>query len=243
MKTDRWQVYLGAAFLILSTALYSLQYIIFHTARDITFYFFQDLAFLPVEVLLVTLVVHRLLKAREKQEQLRKMNMVIGAFFSEVGTSLINRLSCFIDDFVEFGRPLRVNPSWKKEQFAHTTHMMRTRDYGIDSRRGDLPHLKKFMGEKREFLLRLLENQNLLEHDTFTDLLWAVFHLTDELDHREVLENLPSADMDHLSVDLKRAHTLLVIEWLAYMKYLKTDYPFLFSLAIRTNPSIPRLRL
>ena len=25
-------------------------------------------------------------------------------------------------------------------------------------------------------------------------------------------------------------------EWIVYMKYLKNNYPFLFSLAVRTNP-------
>lgn len=239
MKLDRWQIYLGAILIALSGALYTLQYAFFRTPKTIVYYFFQDLAFLPVEVLLVTLVVHRLLKAREKQEQMRKMNMVIGAFFSEVGTTLIDRLSCFLDDFEAFCEPLHVKPSWKNEQFARTTQLIHSYDCRIDSRHGDLARIKKFMGEKREFLLRLLENQNLLEHDTFTDLLWAVFHLDDELDHREVFDNLPSADMDHLSVDIKRAYTLLVIEWLAYMKYLKSDYPFLFSLAVRTNPFDP----
>jgi len=29
---------------------------------------------------------------------------------------------------------------------------------------------------------------------------------------------------------------LLVHEWLDYMKYLKKNYPYLFSLAVRTNP-------
>jgi len=28
----------------------------------------------------------------------------------------------------------------------------------------------------------------------------------------------------------------LVRQWLAYMKYLKNFYPYLFSLAMRTNP-------
>jgi hypothetical protein len=34
---------------------------------------------------------------------------------------------------------------------------------------------------KRDFLVALMENPNLLEHESFTDLLWAVFHLVEEL--------------------------------------------------------------
>jgi hypothetical protein len=29
---------------------------------------------------------------------------------------------------------------------------------------------------------------------------------------------------------------LLVLEWVSYMRYLKEHYPYLFSLAMRTNP-------
>jgi hypothetical protein len=40
-------------------------------------------------------------------------------------------------------------------------------------------------------------------------------------------------------VDIKRAYSLLITEWLAYMEHLRQDYPFLFSLAMRTNPFDP----
>jgi len=85
-------------------------------------------------------------------------------------------------------------------------------------------------------MLSLLANPNLLEHDTFTDLLWAVFHLSEELSSRPDLTRLPRTDNDHLSGDMKRAYMLIITEWLAYMKHLKHDYPYLFSLAVRTNP-------
>jgi hypothetical protein len=49
------------------------------------------------------------------------------------------------------------------------------------------------------FLLGLMANPNLLEHESFTDLLWAVFHLTDELTHREDVSALADADLEHLA--------------------------------------------
>ena len=85
-------------------------------------------------------------------------------------------------------------------------------------------------------MLNLLENPNLLEHESFTNLLWAVFHLTDELVHRSDLKKLPDSDYQHLAGDIKRAYHQLLIQWLDYMKHLKHDYPYLFSLAMRTNP-------
>ena len=85
-------------------------------------------------------------------------------------------------------------------------------------------------------MLALLENSNLLEHESFTNLLWAVFHLTEELSQRKDLQDLPKVDLEHLGVDVKRVHGLIIIEWLSYMNHLSQDYPYLFSLAMRTNP-------
>jgi len=85
-------------------------------------------------------------------------------------------------------------------------------------------------------VLSLLENPNLLEHECFTDLLLAIFHLSEELVARDTLEGLPQSDYEHLAGDIKRAYTLLIREWLAYMMHLKDNYPYLFSLVIRTNP-------
>ena len=42
-----------------------------------------------IEVLMVTLVIHSLLSIRGKRERLEKLNMLIGVFFSEVGTRLL----------------------------------------------------------------------------------------------------------------------------------------------------------
>jgi hypothetical protein len=35
---------------------------------------------------------------------------------------------------------------------------------------------------------------------------------------------------------MNRVYGLLVREWLSYMQHLKGTYPYLFSLAMRTNP-------
>ena len=52
-------------------------------------------------------------------------------------------------------------------------------------------------------MLSLLENPNLLEHDSFTDLLLAIFHLSEELAARDTLVGLPQSDYEHLAGDIK----------------------------------------
>jgi hypothetical protein len=106
----------------------------------------------------------------------------------------------------------------------------------VDAGQVDYGSLREFLARRREFMLRLLENPTLMEHEMFTDLLLAVFHLTEELTHRKKVSDLPVADRAHLAGDVKRIYGLLVHQWLDYLHYLKTNYPYLFSLAIRTNP-------
>lgn len=78
-----------------------------------------------------------------------------------------------------------------------------------------------------------------MEHEAFTDLLRAIFHLREEFEYRTDLHKLPENDYQHLSGDINRVYGLLVLEWVAYIQYLKENYPYLFSLAIRTNPFNP----
>ncbi|HNW30454.1 MAG TPA: hypothetical protein PKN50_18410, partial [Spirochaetota bacterium] len=90
MTTIRWYLILGIALLVMSIAVYFTQYLAFHNLRDTFFYMLQDLAFVPVQVLLVMLLLDKLLQKKEKEALLNKMNMMIGVFFNEVGTGLIS---------------------------------------------------------------------------------------------------------------------------------------------------------
>jgi hypothetical protein len=103
----------------------------------------------------------------------------------------------------------------------------------------ELPALKSFLQERAEFLIRLLENPMILEHESFTELLRAVFHLIEELEFRTEFETLPVSDIAHLTADCDRVYRLLVIEWIDHLRYLRRYYPYLYSLAVRMNPYNP----
>ena len=47
---------------------------------------------------------------------------------------------------------------------------------------------------------------------------------------------LPATDVMHISGDIRRVYSRLVLEWVDYMEYQKKHYPYLFSLAMRMNP-------
>lgn len=241
MKRFYWLVFLGFSLVGLSAVFYLIHYAIFKDAYHIFIYLIGDIAFVPIEVLLVTLIIHRLLSKREKRAMLKKLNMAIGVFFSEVGTRLLESIPEFDSDFDSIRKNLTMIDDWSDQEFLSFSKNLQQYNYHIISQRGDLEELRGFLIGKRKFLLGLLQNPNLLEHESFTELLWAVFHLAEELSHRKDVKRLPDTDFDHLSGDIERAYRLLVSQWLAYMKHLKNDYPYLFSLAIRTNPFIPNL--
>ena len=99
-----------------------------------------------------------------------------------------------------------------------------------------LGKLAEFLKQKGDLLLRQIENPTLVEHESFTELLWAVIHLRDELMSRKSLVNLSEADVEHLANDAKRVYNALIRRWVDYLHHLKRSYPYLFSLAVRTNP-------
>jgi hypothetical protein len=237
MKRFSWQVSLGLALIVLSTLFYLLHYVIFRDLHHIFIYMLGDVAFVFAEVLLVTLIIHRLLSEREKRAMLEKLNMIIGVFFSEVGTRLLAFFSDLDPELDHIREELIVTGDWSEQGFSSVSKRLRSYDYVVDIQDGSsLEDLHDFLVAKRDFLLRLLENPNLLEHESFTELLRAVFHLAEELGAREDVCLLPGTDCDHLSNDINRVYSLLVHQWLDYMKHLQQYYPYLFSFTMRTNP-------
>lgn len=235
-SSTKQRIAFGALLILLSVFFYTLHFTLFKDSHHIFIYLVGDIAFVPIEVLLVTLIIHHLLAEREKRAMLKKLNMVIGAFFSEVGNDLLKFFTAFDINAEKISKHLIVSNEWSPEHFTQMRVVLQNHDYKINGHKGDLQGLQSFIVDKRAFLLRLLENPNLLEHESFTELLWAVFHLAEELSHRNTVGDLTETDLNHLSGDIKRAHKLLVREWLSHMEHLKKDYPYLFSLAVRTNP-------
>lgn len=236
MKKYTWQINLGIILIFLSTFVYILHFFIFRDPHHIFIYLIGDIAFVFIEVLLVTLVIHTLLNLREKRERLEKLNMLIGVFFSEVGTRLIAIFSDSDPNLDKIKKDLILEADSTDEEFEKVSSKLKEYSYNININKINILNLRDFLLTKSDFLVRLLENPNLLEHESFTELLRSVFHLTEELRSRKNIKNLSENDSKHIAGDIKRAYGNLFDEWLDYMHYLKNYYPYLFSLAMRLNP-------
>jgi len=240
-KHLNWMLSVSLIFIVASALTYTIHYFIFRDLHHIFIYMIGDFGFLFLDVLLVILFIERVLSRREKQSIMNKLNMVIGTFFSEVGMELLRKFSNFVINSQNLERQLELSPDWEKNDFKKAMLAVKKFPYEIRIDKRDLSEIREFLLSRRSFLMRLLENPNLLEHERFTDLLWAVFHLTEELVFRgDLLEDLPDSDYEHLNIDLQRAYSQLTIEWISYTAHLKESYPFLYSLAARVNPMNPQ---
>jgi hypothetical protein len=231
-----WELRIVLILLSTTVILNLVHFLLFHDLHHIWLWSLTDLAFLPISVLFVTLVIDRLLSARETALRLDKMNMLIGAFFSSVGTELLARFTGWDTDAQFLRDHFGSRDSWRTLNVRGIERALGQHSFDVSIDRLGLQNLREFMDQKQDFLMRLLENPNLLEHENFTNLLRAVFHFSEELSHRSDIASTPDSDLHHLSGDVKRAYVLLVREWAVYMLYLKDSYPYLFSLAVRTNP-------
>jgi hypothetical protein len=229
-------IMLAVILIALSALVYFIHYAIFHDVHHIFIYLVGDLAFLPLEVFLVVIVIERVLARREKQAIMQKLNMVVGAFFSEVGNELLQKLLGCSEKSKDVSQQLAIKQSWTHADFRKAMSFARAIEAEPSCQNVNLEELKAFLIRKRQFLLALLENPNLLEHERFTDLLWATFHFTEELEARESLMDLPETDIKHIAGDIQRVYRQLIVEWLCYVEHLQSKYPYLFSLVVRTHP-------
>jgi hypothetical protein len=234
MDDKRFLMTIAIGLIFLSALVYFIHFIIFGDVEHILSYFLLHLAFVPIEVLIVSLIIERILDYREKKKKLEKLNMVVGAFFNSIGEELLKIIvNADVGDIKSY---LNISEDWDEKEHEQLKELLRNYNFDIDIKKINLYKLKGLLCRNRDFLLRLMENPILLEREDFTELLMAVFHLADELYRRENLDNLPKSDLEHLKNDIIRVYRLLIIQWLNYLMHLKYNYPYLYSLCLRANP-------
>lgn len=177
-----------------------------------------------------------LVSRQARQVRRLKRNVVRGVFFAELGTELLLLCARLDPNLPQFRQKLLVDGHWKDADFDRALLALDGLGLAVDETALDPLDFQRLLSPKGDLILRLLENPSLLEHEEFTELILAVGHLEDELSHRRNLGGLGHSDRNHLAGDVKRVYLLLVRQWLPYMRHLKSNYPYLFSLAVRINP-------
>ncbi|HSQ87875.1 hypothetical protein [Romboutsia sp.] len=227
MKKANYYVLVSIILIAMSCIMFFIHYMIFGQAVNTAYYSLMNLCFIPINSLVVTIILERIIDHKAKEERVNKLNMLVGIFFTEVGCKLMHLI---INADKEAKNSITCFDNLDKIGFDLLKH-----EYKIDIKEIDLEALKTILIDNSSLLINLISNENLLQHEIFTDLLMSVVHLRDEL---VFMENNETNDIDitHLENDIMRVYKNITIQWIHYLEYLNKFYPFLYNNAIRINP-------
>ena len=222
--------------LALSALIYLLQILIFRDFRNMAFYALQDWAFLPVQVVLVTIVAGDIISRWERENRIEKTRMFTGTFFGDLGCGLLAEISPAVTAPSDLASMLNISSSWRSADFEKAAAGLRTAEIRVSCGPERLVRLRDLLSGSKTPMLIIASNPVLLEHERFTDMLWAIFHLADELELRSDLMNLTPGDAAHINSDVERVLGALLVNWIRHLDYLRTQYPYLFLLEVGRNP-------
>lgn len=237
MNRFSFEMKIGLLLVVLALALNGLLYAIYKDMDHILLWGLTNLAFLPISVLFVSLILDSFMEKRARAQKLEKLNMLIGTFFSIAGTRLLHFFAQWDLKPGEICELMVEQSTWKEQKsFQKMKARLSKRHFQIKDDTMDLEALRNFMAPNTDFMLRLLENTHVLEHESFTDVLRTALHLGEELKARGDLSLIPDSDRSHLARDIERAYGHLALAWMDYMDHLQGEFPYLFSYALRINP-------
>ena len=240
-KRLSWKVKFSIVMVLLIIIIYGSNYLVLGDAEHIISYVWTHLGFIPVDILLVAFLLDEIIEKKEKEAMLEKLDMLMSTFFSEVGNDLISQLSS-VNKYTANTENLKLNKNWDDKDYDAKLAELKSAsidfqaDVPKEEREEFLENLRVFLASKREFIINLMTNPNLLEKEEFTGLITAILHLDEELEHRKDLALVQDADFGHLNGDMQRVYGKLVYEWVYYLKYLNKHYPYMIALIVRTNP-------
>ena len=202
---DRQTRRIVISLLLVSALIYACQILIFREPRTTFFYLLQDFAFLPATVAIATVVVGQVLSERERRERMEKTRDLRGILIRN------SREELSLEEAQRKLREARILLRVDEDAF-----------YCV----------KRLILEHRTALLVISSNPLLLENESFTELLWGIFHLTDEFRLRGDFPDLPPAVQKHLNQDMEKVLRLLLLNWVGNVRYLKKQYPDFYKNAV-----------
>lgn len=227
MKKIRYYFVISFILIALSSIMFFIHYLIFGQALNTAYYSLMNLCFIPINSLVVTIMLEKLIDYRAKKDRIEKINMLVGIFFTEVGGKLMH----FIIDADKDAKNYITN----FEDLNKIKKCLYEYNYKVDMKYIDLCAIKNILVEHNNLFVTLISNESILQHQIFTDLLMSIVHLRDEIIFMEKDKD-SGFNINHLENDVIRVYKNISIQWISYLEYLSKSYPFLYNNAIRVNP-------
>ena len=237
----RWKIKFSIIMVIAIIIIYGSNILVLKDPEHVISYIWTHLGFIPVDILIVAFVLDEIISKKEKEAMMEKLDMIMSTFFSEVGNDLISQLSS-VNKHKADTSYLESIKSWDDKDYENKLKEIKNinipfrADITSEDREEYLTNIRNLLINKREFIVGLLNNPNLLEKEEFSKLLTAILHLDEELEHRPDLSKVTDVDFNHLNGDMERIYNILIHEWIYYLRYLNKHYPYMIALIIRTNP-------
>ena len=173
MKKIRYYFVISFILIALSSIMFFIHYLIFGQALNTAYYSLMNLCFIPINSLVVTIMLEKLIDYRSKKDRIEKINMLVGIFFTEVGGKLMH----FIIDADKDAKNYITN----FEDLNKIKKCLYEYNYKVDMKYIDLCAIKNILVEHNNLFVTLISNESILQHQIFTDLLMSVIHLRDEI--------------------------------------------------------------
>ena len=237
----RWKIKFSIIMVIAIIIIYGSNILVLKDPEHVISYIWTHLGFIPVDILIVAFVLDEIISKKEKEAMMEKLDMIMSTFFSEVGNDLISQLSS-VNKHKADTSYLESIKSWDDKDYENKLKEIKNinipfrADVTSEDREEYLTNIRNLLINKREFIVGLLNNPNLLEKEEFSKLLTAILHLDEELEHRPDLSKVTDVDFNHLNGDMERIYNILIHEWIYYLRYLNKHNPYMIALIIRTNP-------
>lgn len=238
---NRWKIKFSIIMVIAIIVIYGSNILILKDPEHVVSYIWTHLGFIPVDILIVAFVLDEIISKKEKEAMMEKLDMIMSTFFSEIGNDLIGQLSS-VNAHKADTNYLESIKNWDDNDYKNKLKEIKNQsipfkaDVAAEDREEYLTNIRDLLINKREFIIGLLNNPNLLEKEEFSGLLTAILHLDEELEHRPDLSKVSDIDFNHLNGDMERIYNKLIHEWIYYLRYLNKHYPYMIALIVRTNP-------
>ncbi|MDD5922790.1 MAG: hypothetical protein PUC44_06395 [Eubacteriales bacterium] len=209
-----------------SAGIYALQILFFHDPGTTFFYIFQDLAFIPISIAITTVVVGSIMDERSKRDSRAKTRMLMGTFFSGIGAKLMVVLLRAADHTIAAKDAMASCYSRVPEE--ERIERIRQTDFNITLDQETYDQTRELLEGWETELMILSSNPLLLEHETFTELLFGLFQLMDEFRLRGNYENLNEDAVSHMGEDFSRVLRLLLLCAFENRKYTQENFPVFY---------------
>lgn len=238
MKKYSYLITIGLLPIVGSAVMYYVNYLLFGDAHHLFQLVCEELAYMPLYILITAVIAERLLSIRDKAEMSKRTNSLVGTFFTEIGYDLIKIFIKFDENYSEIKENLINVENWDASVSKHIRSVLENHKYKVSEGREDLYLLYDFLMAKKDFILILMSNSNLLEEGEFSELLLSVNHILEEFRIRGEISVYDNDDIEHLHIDIDNAYRNLINGWVKYMLHLKKEYNPLYKLVLRKNPFI-----